>query len=288
MTYLDDLDEYKRLYERLLEKGISFQLEKRFIRRDGTILWVSISTAPILDSVGKTHSAVSIIVDVTERKQAEEDLRQLNLQLENHVEKRTLQLQTANSALLESRKRLQTLSQRLVEVQEQERSALARELHDRVGQSLTALNLNLAIIGDQVTDKKTGPVSERLLDSVKLVTEMISIVRDVMSDLRPVVLDEYGLVAAMNAYIEKFERRYDIQVEFAKNQSLIPRMGAALEMTVLRITQEALLNIARHAQANQVTLLLDCEDNSIKLVIEDDGVGLPSAIDETSPIPMAC
>jgi signal transduction histidine kinase len=224
--------------------------------------------------VGKPHSAVSIIVDVTERKQAEEDLRQLNLQLESHVEKRTIQLQTANSALLESRKRLQTLSQRLVEVQEQERYALARELHDRVGQSLTALNLNLAIIGDQVTDSKTGPMNERLLDSVKLVTEMISIVRDVMSDLRPVVLDEYGLVAAMNAYIEKFEKRYDIHVDFAKTESLIPRLGAALEMTVLRITQEALLNIARHAQANLVTLLLRFEDNCIGLVIEDNGVGI--------------
>ena len=274
-TYLDDLDEYKRLYDRLLEKGTSFQLEKRFIRKDGTILWASISTAPILDSVGKPHSAVSIIVDVTERKQAEEDLRQLNLQLESHVEKRTIQLQTANSALLDSRKRLQNLSQRLVEVQEQERYAIARELHDRVGQSLTALNLNLAIIGDQIADKKTGPVSERLLDSVKLVTEMISIVRDVMSDLRPVVLDEYGLVAALNAYVEKFEKRYDIVVEFAKTQPLIPRLGTALEMTVLRITQEALLNIARHAQASQVTLLLGCEDNSIKLVIEDNGVGIP-------------
>lgn len=281
-SYLDDLEEYMRLYDRLLEKAAPFQLEKRFIRRDGAVLWVSVSTAPILDSMGKPQSAVSIIVDVTERKQAEEDLRQLNLQLESHVESRTAQLQIANGALLESRKRLQTLSQRLVEVQEQERSALARELHDRVGQSLTALNLNLAIIGDQISIKDGTPVNDRLLDSVKLVTEMIAIVRDVMSDLRPVVLDEYGLVAALNTYLEKFRKRYETVVEFKKPQSGLPRLGAAVEMTVLRIAQEALLNIARHAEASRVSLSLECERDTILLAIEDNGVGMSPGPEATS------
>ncbi len=167
-TYRDDIEENRRLYDRLMESGIPFQLEKRFVRWDGSILWVNVSAAPILDEVGKPQSSVSVVVDLTERKQAEEDLQRLNAQLESRVEDRTAELRTANKALLESRGRLQILSQRLVEVQEQERLALARELHDRVGQSLTALNLNLTIVSDQLSNK-ASPINGRLVDSIKLV-----------------------------------------------------------------------------------------------------------------------
>jgi signal transduction histidine kinase len=97
-----------------------------------------------------------------------------------------------------------------------------------------------------------------------------------MSDLRPVVLDEYGLVAALQTYIGKFENRYNIHVEFTKSHPVIPRLGAAMEMTVLRIVQEALLNIARHAQADHVSLSLQCEENAIVLTIEDNGIGIPT------------
>jgi two-component system sensor histidine kinase UhpB len=257
-----------------MEKGIPFQLEKRFIRRDGSILWVNVSAAPILDEVGKPQSVLPVVVDITERKQAEADLLQLNLELENRVKERTFELQTTNAALSESRGRLRVLSQRLVEVQEQERHALARELHDRVGQSLTALNLNLTIINDQLSKQSISPLNMRLVDSIKLVTEMIDIVRDVMSDLRPVVLDEYGLGAALHSYIRRFEARYNIHVEFTQSQQTIPRLGAAMEMTILRIAQEAMLNIARHSQATHVTITLDCEQNVVFLTMQDDGVGM--------------
>ncbi len=274
-TYRDDIEENRRLYDRLMERATSFELEKRFVRRDGSILWVNVSAAPILDEVGRPQSSVSVVIDITDRKQAEEDLQRLNVELENRVEERTAELRAANKALLESRGRLQVLSQRLVEVQEQERHALARELHDRVGQSLTALNLNLTIINDQLSSQKTQ-LNGRLVDSIKLVSEMIAIVRDVMSDLRPVVLDEYGLVAALQTYIRKYENRYGIHIDFTRSHPVIPRVGAAMEMTVLRIVQEALLNIARHAQADRVSLSLQCEENAMRLLIEDNGIGILS------------
>jgi PAS domain S-box-containing protein len=275
-TDRDDIEENRRLYDLMMERATPFELEKRFVRRNGSILWVNVSAAPILDEVGRPQSSVSVVIDITERKKAEEELQRLNVELENRVEDRTAELRSANKALLESRGRLQVLSQRLVEVQEQERHALARELHDRVGQSLTALNLNLTIINDQLSNSKTQ-VNSRLVDSIKLVSEMIAIVRDVMSDLRPVVLDEYGLVAALQAYIGKFENRYGIKVDFSRSHPVIPRVGAAMEMTVLRIAQEALLNIARHAQASQVSLSLKCEENAMLLMIEDNGIGISSS-----------
>ena len=163
-----------------------------------------------------------------------------------------------------------------MDIQEEERRAIARELHDRVGQTLTALNLNLTIVSDQLASQATGHIRVRLADSIKLVTEMISIVRDVMSDLRPIVLDEYGLEAALHAYLTKFESRYGIHVGFDRSSRILPHLGAGLEMTILRIAQEALLNIARHAHADQVTLSLQCDDETLLLVIEDNGVGIQS------------
>jgi PAS domain S-box-containing protein len=275
-THLDDVEESRRLFDRLREKGKPFQLEERFIRKDGSILWVNVSASPILDEVDKPQSAVFIAMDITERRQAEEALQQLNLELESRVEQRTAELQSANWALFESRKRLQVLSQRLVEVQEDERRSIARELHDRVGQTLTALNLNLTIVSDQLSNQTVLPVTERLSDSIKLVTEMIAIVRDVMSDLRPVVLDEYGLEAALQAYLTKYEARYRISVDFTRSSRHIPRLGAGLEMTVLRIAQEALLNIARHAHADHVSLSLQWEEDAMFLAVEDNGIGIQS------------
>ncbi len=164
-THPEDVEESQRLFDRLREKGKPFHLEERFIRRDGSILWVDVSASPILDEVDKPQSAVFIVVDITERKKAEEALQKLNLELESRVETRTAELQSANWALFESRRRLQILSQRLVDVQEEERRAIARELHDRVGQTLTALNLNLTIISDQLAGQARGPITERLADS---------------------------------------------------------------------------------------------------------------------------
>lgn len=271
--YEDDLEKTRRFYDRLVEKGIPYEMENRFIRRDGSVFWANVSASAIVDMVGKTQSVVFVVVDIQERKEAEEQLQQLNLHLENRVEERTAELRSALDELVESRRRLQVLSKRLVEVQEQERHAISQELHDRVGQNLTALNLNLTIIENQLKGQAPLVVSGRLTDSMSLVSDMISIVRNVMSDLRPVVLNQYGLVAALQEYTSNFKARYNLQLEFIKPDALPESLDAALEMTVLRITQEALLNIVRHAQANRVVVSLGCENNTLYLRVEDNGVG---------------
>jgi two-component system, NarL family, sensor histidine kinase UhpB len=185
--------------------------------------------------------------------------------------------------LQESRKRLQELSKRLVEVQEEERRALARELHDRVGQSLAALNLNLTIISGQLAGQATGQVSMRLADSMQLVTEVIALVRDVMSDLRPSILDDYGLEAALQTHLNEFQARYGIQARFEKHHAPIPRLESSIEMTLLRIAQEALTNIARHAQADLAVLSLQLDDNQVCLRIEDNGDGIRSLQEASRP-----
>jgi len=224
-----------------------------------------------------TNRRVAVVFnDITERKRAEEALQALNLQLETRVVMRTTELQDANAALQESRRRLQVLSQRLVEVQEEERHAIARELHDRVGQSLSALNINMIIMRDQLLPDSLERVGPRLNDSMHLVGETITLVRDVMSNLRPAVLDDYGLEAALQSHIDEYMSRYGIKVKLEKPAQPIPRLGPSIEMTFLRIAQEALMNIARHANASQVTLSIRPEGQSICMTIQDNGSGIVS------------
>ena len=297
LTHQDDLEENRRLYDRAMMEGIPFKLEKRLLRKDGSIIWVDVSVSPIIDATGTPQSAVAIEVDITRRKEAEEALHQLNLQLESRVQKRTVELQTANQslrdeiterqraedALYESRKRLQILSQRLVDVQEEERRAIARELHDRVGQSLSALNINLVILDNQISGHVPEQTSARLDDSMQLVAETITLVRDVMSDLRPPVLDDYGLEAALQSHVDAFKSRYGIDVRFEKPDQPLPRLGASIEMTFLRIAQEALSNVARHASAKQATLSLQQEEQSVRLIVQDNGAGITSWQDANRP-----
>jgi PAS domain S-box-containing protein len=230
----------------LAEGRTIYNVETGIVREDAGVIWTSVSAAPVaVADVG----AVEVTVDITESKLAER-------------------------ALQESRERLQTLSQRLVEVQEEERRAIARELHDRVGQTLAALNINLIIINDQLAGKVDEQINARLSDSMKLVTETITLVRDVMSNLRPSVLDDYGLEAALQSYLDDYMRRYDIRVVMDRSGSLISRPGPSVEMTFLRIAQEALMNVARHAGASEVSLSLHQNEGAIQMTVQDNGRGI--------------
>jgi two-component system sensor histidine kinase UhpB len=275
LTHPHDVEENKRLFDRMIRDSIPFQMERRLIRRDGSILWANVSVSPILDASGNPISAVGVEVDISARKQAEESVRQLNLELESRVEMRTAELQAMNQVLQESRRRLQILSQRLVQVQEEERRSLARELHDSVGQSLMALKLNLTIIQGEISKGYTEQLEMRLADSIELVGEVITLVRDVMSNLRPTILDDYGLESALQTYVHEFQTRYGIPVQFEKRTPPIPRLDSSIEITLLRISQEALTNIARHSQASQAVLALQLDEKQVYLTIEDNGIGIP-------------
>lgn len=242
--------------------------------QDGHRIPVLVNAAPIRNAQGKIVAAINTWQDISDRKRAEEALQQLNLQLESRVEERTAELQTANQALLESQKRLQILSQRLVEIQDEERRAIARELHDRVGQTLAALNINLLIMQSQIPEDAKARIGSRMEDSMHLVAEAIALVRNVMTDLRPAVLEDYGLEAAIQAYVNDYQPRYGINVEFDHPSQPIPRMGSSMEITLLRIAQEALTNTARHAQTDRAKVSLELAENAIHLTVQDEGIGM--------------
>jgi two-component system sensor histidine kinase UhpB len=169
---------------------------------------------------------------------------------------------------------LRTLTARLARAEELERKRLARELHDQVGQNLTALGMNLNVIQAQIPDslERAEAMRARLNDSLMLVDQTIERIRDVMADLRPSVLDDYGLVAALGWYGEQFTARTGIPVTLQREVTG-PRLGAHVEDALFRIFQEALTNVAKHAQATQVTVKVQADAANVRVIIADDGVG---------------
>lgn len=209
---------------------------------------------------GYEHSLGKVLVsllDITRRKQMEQEKDELLAEVSR------------------SRQALRTMAARLAETQEFERKQLARELHERVGQNLSTMGFILNIIRDQVchlvpkTESKA--VLTRVDDALDLVKQTTDDVRSVMAELRPPVLDDYGLAATLRWYGEQFSQRVGIPVT-VQGDDLAARLPALVENTLFRITQEALTNVARHAQATQVTITLAAADE-ILLAIADNGVG---------------
>jgi signal transduction histidine kinase len=170
------------------------------------------------------------------------------------------------------RKELRALTIRLQEVEEAERRRLTRELHDRVGPNLTALSINLNIILKQLAAESSGKVGIRLEDSLRLLEETALHIRDVMAELRPPVLDDYGLLAALQWYGEQFAERTGV-IFVIQGAEATPRLPLPLEAALFRISQEALTNVARHARAGQVTVTLEEVAQEVRLTIADDGTG---------------
>ena len=175
-------------------------------------------------------------------------------------------------AVERQRRRLQALSARLAEVEDSERRRLARELHDQVGQNLTALGINLNIVRTQMPGGVAAAVCPRIDDSLALVEGTAERIRDVMADLRPPLLDDYGLMAALHWYGAQVAARTGITVH-VEGEEPCPRLAQPVENALFRIVQEALTNVAKYAQARQVTVALETEDGTVRLTVADDGVG---------------
>jgi PAS domain S-box-containing protein len=167
--------------------------------------------------------------------------------------------------------RLQSLSRRLVEVQESERRHVARELHDEAGQALTSLMVGLRLLERDVDCPDS--VLSRVGELKHMTNEVLENLHRLAMDLRPASLDHLGLVAALRQYIEAFDRQHHLTVEFEAVGLDDQRLSPAVETNLYRIVQEALTNVIRHAQATHVGVLLKRRRDQIVTIVEDNGVG---------------
>jgi signal transduction histidine kinase len=167
------------------------------------------------------------------------------------------------------REQLEMLSRRLLAAQEEERRRLAVELHDELGQILTAVKINLE------SKRPSAAIPAYVKDAIGSVDQAMDRVRDLALDLRPSVLDDLGLAAALRWYVDRFARK--AQVETHLSIDAVTKLDPVLEITCFRLAQEALTNVVRHAHAKHVWFHLHLLDDRLELNVRDDGIGFDAA-----------
>jgi signal transduction histidine kinase len=185
-----------------------------------------------------------VMRDITERRQAEAALRALALHLDS--------------------------------VREEEHTRIARQIHDELGQSLTALRLDLTWVGRKIPKGHTA-LRRRIDAAVALTDETITVGQRIVEGLRPPILDDLGLAPAVEWYAQHFAKRSGLRIEFDAGAEE-PVVSDQLAVTAYRIVQEALTNVARHAQATHARVRLGEQDGALTIEIHDDGRGFPEEV----------
>ena len=171
---------------------------------------------------------------------------------------------------------LQAISTRLNEAREQERVKMARDIHDNLGQALTALKRDVAEIHRRLDAGDSASIRERLIEMSALIDTSVDDVRRVAGELRPVVLDDLGFVGAIRAYLIDVERRAAIRCVLHTPSGDVAISGERAT-ALFRILQEALTNVVRHAEATRVEVSLTVDADRVRLVVQDNGRGVPAA-----------
>jgi signal transduction histidine kinase len=227
------------------------------------------------------------IRDITPRHNVEEALAKASKELEKHVDERTVELLTANrlmkkmldegkrseEKLSNSRERLRNLSGRLQSLLEEERTRISREIHDELGQSLTALKLELSLIRKSLLSHGLAEQSAKVHEIELGASRIIRTVRKIATDLRPGILDELGVVAAIKWMTKNFQNRTGISCKVTV-QGAEKISDATRATAIFRIVQEALTNVMRHAAASQVIVTLEKKDDSLIAEVKDNGIGI--------------
>ena len=234
----------KNMFREIKKKGIGGLDEFELIKPSGETICIGFLSKKI--TIGGKDYLQSITWDITERRQAE-------------------------IKLMRSESQLRLLSQRVLHVQEEERTRIACELHDQLSQELVALKIEAVLLAEQLTDN--SKLHERALAFQNLAGRLINTTNRLSFELRPAILDKLGLHRAIQWCAEDFEHRTGIScpTEFINADLKVPRETAT---TAYRILQEALTNVRRHARASQVKVSVSQEDNSLILSVIDNGIGM--------------
>jgi len=240
----DDAPELLKEIKYSWETSSPFSRDHRIVMPEGEVRFVHEQAEIIFNADGKPQKWVGTVQDITANKKAEEELKS-------------------------SLEQLQQLSQYIEQVRENERIAISRELHDDLGQSLTAVKIDLGIIKHKVTD---DDVVNKIIKVTALVGDTIKTVQRLTSQLRPEIIDDLGLEAAIEWYTKEFAQRTGIEATLDIDPGIIKFPEVSL--IIFRILQESLTNIARHSRATKVDIELSLKKHLIDLKISDNGIGI--------------
>lgn len=259
------------------------------LRKDGSRFWASVVITALRDDEGRLRGFMKITRDMTEYARSEKGLREAKKELEVRVEQRAEILGKVNlelrneigererieGELRKSLERLRALAARLQLVREEERTRVAREMHDELGQACTAIKMDLASISRKTTTRQVQ-LRAKLDSAMQLVDRTIFTVRRIASDLRPRTLDDLGLSAALEWQAQEFQRRTAIRCVL--NLPTEPlALDAQRATAIFRIFQESLTNVARHAHATEVQARLEMSKSELIFEVRDNGKGFDAS-----------
>ena len=224
--------------------------EIRLRRADGEYRWFLVRTAPLRDEQGNVIKWYGVSIDIEESKCAEETLKQ-------------------------SYEEIRRLSEHLQKIREEERRSIAREIHDELGQQLTAIKMDVVWI-DKKLPGEVSDIKRKLKNIIGLLDGSDQSIRKILSELRPKILDDHGLLEAIKWLGRQFTETTGIPVGFTATEEEI-KVSEQIATCMFRVCQEALTNITRYSHAKKVSVSINIFENNIKLIIEDDGTGFDTA-----------
>lgn len=245
----------------LAEKEGRFSDEGWRVRKDGTSFWASVIITPLRDPDGQLAGFAKVTQDMTERRKWEERIQELNKELRTRVNQLDETRHIVELRTLE----LQKLSAQLLHIQDEERRRIARELHDELGQQLTALKMALG-----------SPSGNQ--EASQLADAALGMVRNLSYLLHPPLLDEAGLRPALHWYVDGLAKRSKMPISLSLKPQLFPRLSRDVEMTIFRVIQESLTNVYRHAGSDSARVEVEKQEEVVIVRVRDYGKGLPTDI----------
>ena len=269
MVYSEDRTRvYEIVQSAFAEKRREERFEFRIVRPDGDVRWNLLQARATYDESGRPLRVMGAMTDITDTKKAEEALKKAHDELENRVQDRTAELSQAleklrveniqckllEDTLRESENQVRFFASQCLTAQETERKRIAGELHDSIAASLGAVRLRIDKVAEEMKKGPCGP--ESLQDLASAVTEINQEVRRIMADLRPSILDDLGIIPAMNWFCREYQKTYShisVENQIGISEHEVPD---SLKTPIFRICQEAMNNIAKYSKASLVNLSL--------------------------------
>lgn len=258
------------IFPRFFKTGFCKDIPYTYITKNGEYIDTMLSTYGERDEMGNIKRSLAVSVDVTEKNRVQKDLQAAKEQLSQYSHDLELQVQKRTTQLERAQENLKKLSKNIIASQEREKALVARELHDHLGQVLTALRIDAVWVKKQL-EEMSDKDDDRAQKMCDLIDTTINDVRDMAYRLRPRVLDDLGLSDALESLLSDFERQSNVSCIF--QGASIPDIGDTVSTALYRIGQEAVTNSLRHSNATTITVTLESDNEGVVLIIQDNGAG---------------
>jgi len=271
ITHPDDVGITQRCFAKMVQKSEPIEIEKRYIRKDGSLFWVNVCDTPVLNARGKPASAVAVAIDITERKKAEDVSRKSRQLLERRVRERTRELRVANKELQDEIARRKGLEGEILEISDREQQRLGQEIHDGLCQHLTAVAFMARSVALRLKNHRVIDAGD-IEKIAQLVNDAATDTRNLSRALHRIDVDSAGFVTALEDLVDREIWQIPCRLEVKPSFHIEDDVAAG---ELYRIAREAVINANKHSEAREIVIKLEPAGSEMVLRVIDNGVGFP-------------